>query len=247
MTPCRLVCVALLLSGATAVTQQPETLSMMGKPLFAPRVSGEDRARLEASIADARATLARDPKNADAWLLLARSTGQLGHVGEALEISTRAIELLPEEARLFRERGHDFVRIRKFEVALRDFKKAAETIPDAHCDEGFALYLLARFPEAHGALKPCPSSRWLYLSGRRSGQEAAKNIADTDEMAKSYVTAVEALIKGDKDKATDLLKGIVEKKGADWRDDTYIAAEADYARLPHRKAKPPSKKKKGAT
>ena len=56
-----------------------------------------------------------------------------------------------------------------------------------------------------------------------------------------YMAAVELLVSGDQQKAVERLKRIVEKnRRNDWMEPSYIAAEADYARL----YKPTRKKKK---
>src|SRR4029078_7502809 len=82
--------IPLILAGA--LLQQPETLSLLEEPLYAPPVSRAERARLEDVVAQARAEVSRDRANADAVLRLARAERDLGRIGDALEALTRAIE-----------------------------------------------------------------------------------------------------------------------------------------------------------
>ena len=71
-------------------------------PLFAPRLSAEERSVREESWTAARAVFDRDPASVDAVLALARADMALGRVGDALEILTRAQEGKPDDPRLAR-------------------------------------------------------------------------------------------------------------------------------------------------
>jgi tetratricopeptide (TPR) repeat protein len=168
----RLAAVLMLaLSGVEG--QQPETLSMLETPLYAPSFPRDVRTRLEAELTSAKAAYAKDPKNADAALACARAQEALGHVGDALETLARAIDASPDEGRLRLERARALIVFRKFESAERDARKALETIPDASCTLGLALYLRADFPHARDAYSKCPSAGiFYYLSDRRSGGRA---------------------------------------------------------------------------
>jgi tetratricopeptide (TPR) repeat protein len=238
------------------LAQQPETMSLLKEPLYPPPVSHADRGRLEAEIARARDAVGRDPANADAVLRLARAQRDLGHVGDALETLTRAIEGKADTPAVRLERARGYVVIRKFEVAQREFRKVAETLPEAHCDIGFTLYLLTDFKQAHEEYGRCAQSGvFAYLSARRAGADPGPRPAPTDEadphgapvkmpgsvasqaprpeatMHSTYMDAVDRLIAGDKATARSLLKPIVEKRKDQWMEPVYIAAEADYARV----------------
>ena len=77
---------------AIVALQQPETMSLLEKPLYAPPLSKDERASREAALADARATYAKDKTNADAILALARAQMALGLVGDSLETLTHGVE-----------------------------------------------------------------------------------------------------------------------------------------------------------
>ena len=247
--------------------QQPETLSLLEEPLYAPPVPKAERARLEEDLARARADLGRDPSSTDAALRLARAQRDLGRIGDALETLTRAIEGKADAPALRLERGRGFIAIRKFEAAEREFRKAAVTLPEAQCDVAFALYLLGNYPQSHEEYGRCADAGMFgYLAARRSGKDpgarpaapadpdrraadiklpgsvAAQPRKDPPSLAGAYMNAVDRLVANEKTAAKDLLKPIVDKHKTRWMEPVYVAAEADYARIV--KAEPKKKKRK---
>lgn len=252
---------------AAVVSQQPETLSLLGDPLYAPPVSKADRLRLEDEAAQARAAFARNPADADAALRLARAQRDLGHVGDALETVTRAIEGKADAPVLHLERGRGFVAIRKFELAQREFRKAVETIPEAQCDLALSLYLLGDYQGSRREYGKCQTPGvFAYLAGRRAGEDAGakppirQDAPSRDRPARlpgsvasnatkpeastegAYLEAIERLLADQRPAAKDLLRTIVEKHKAEWMEPVYVAAENDYARIVN--AEPRKKKKK---
>ena len=167
--------IALFLSAVLAVLsvvdgQQPETLSMLETPLYAPSFPRDVRTRLEADLASTKAAYAKDRNNADAGLAYARAQLALGHIGDGLETLARAIEAKPEDGRLYLERAQALIVYRKFEPAERDARKALETIPEAACTLGLALYLRGEFTRSHEAYTKCQTPGvFAYLADRRAG------------------------------------------------------------------------------
>ena len=237
------------------VSQQPETMSLLQKPLFAPPLSKDERASREAALAAARAVYNRDRTNVDAVVELARAQLAIGRVGDSLETLTRAQEQKADDPRLALERARGLIVIRKFELAGKEARKPAETLPEASCVLGMAQYLAADYPRAREAFATCPDPGiFAYLADRRTGPSAMPRPAVTpaDPAAKKgqesaaamparYLDAAEKLLKKDTEGARELLKQIVEKDSDRWMDPVYIAAEADYARLA--KTDPKRKKK----
>jgi tetratricopeptide (TPR) repeat protein len=257
----------LIALGILTPAQQPETLSLLEEPLYAPAVSKTDRARLERELAEARADMSRDASSADAVLRLARAQRGLGHIGDALETLTRAIEGKADTPAVRVERGRGLIAIRKFDLAQREFRKAAETLPAAYCDVAFTQYLLGDYTQARGTYGKCGDPGMFgYLAARRTGAPAGRRPAappdttrtredvsfpgsvsskrspDAPSIAGTYMDAVDRLIADQKDPAKDLLKSIVEKHKSMWMEPVYVAAESDYARIV--KAEPKKKKKK---
>lgn len=245
---------------ALLVLQQPETMSLLEKPLYAPPLAREERRTREAALSAARAAHERDPASVDAALARARAEMSLGRVGNALETVTRALEVTPDDPRLALERGRGLIVIRKFELAAKELRKPAETLPEASCALGMARYLAADYPHAREAFARCKgqdiSPVFVYLADWRTGASAmprpvvsrepepdpsaairlpgaAKKPGPTMRIPLTaiYLDAAERLIDGDTAAAQGLLKQIVEKNRNSWMDPVYIAAEVDYAKI----------------
>ena len=116
------------LAAAQTPSRQPEATSLLGQPLYAPEQTPERRAALEKDLADARAALEKDPGSADAAIWVGRRTAYLGHYQDAIKIFTAAIAKHPEDARLYRHRGHRYISVRDFDRAIADLSKAASLV-----------------------------------------------------------------------------------------------------------------------
>jgi tetratricopeptide (TPR) repeat protein len=241
-------------------------MSLLNEPLYAPSVPKSERAKAEETLATTRAAYQKAPNDPAGILAYAQAVLTFGRVGDALEILTHGLETNHDEARLLLERGHDYIRIRKFGPAQRDLRKAAESLPAAKCALAFAQYLTADYKGATETYRTCPDPGvFAYLADRRSGGSPASKPVPTgpppssgppihlpgsvakqkgDEqkpLTADYMEAVDLLLGGNQAKATEHLKQIVEKnRRNDWMEPAYIAAEADYARL----YKPVKKKNK---
>jgi len=163
-----LVILALVL--AALVGQQPETLSLLGEPLYPLSLSKSDRAQAEETLRAAHAAYEHDPNAVANVLGLARAHLAFGRVGDAIEILTHGLEANADDPQLLRERGRGYILIRKFDVAQRDLRKAAEKAPEANCDLGLAQYLAGTFPHAQASYAHCKDPGVFgYLSERRAG------------------------------------------------------------------------------
>jgi tetratricopeptide (TPR) repeat protein len=233
------VMVAVIL--AAMLIQQPETLSLLGEPLYPFSLSKAARAKADEDLRTAHAAYAKTPNDVAAIIALEQAHLAFGRVGDSIEILTHGLEANPDDPRLLLERGRDYIRIRKFEVAQRDLEKAAAALPNASCALGFARYLAGAYARAQASYAACREPGLFgYLSARRAGQASAPRPAESAPVAAAYLDAVERLLEGNADEATKRLKEIVGKHRSDWMEPAYIAAEADYAKL----YKPPRRKKK---
>jgi tetratricopeptide (TPR) repeat protein len=106
--------------------QTPEATSLFGRPLVSATPTGEEKARLDANLARAQADYDRDPASADAAIWLGRRLAYLGRFRDAIDAYTRGIERHPNEPRLYRHRGHRYITIRKFDLAITDLRRAAQ-------------------------------------------------------------------------------------------------------------------------
>ena len=179
-----------LTAGFLACTDAPEHLlpevppgvqaiSLLRDTLFAPTLSADVRAGHEQRLADAQADYDADPNSADAIIWLGRREAYLGDYRRAVEIFTEGIEKHPEDARMYRHRGHRFITLRMFDRAIEDFVRAAqltegqedEIEPDGLPNDrgiptstlqyniwyhlGLGHYLKAEFEEALNAYQEC--------------------------------------------------------------------------------------------
>ncbi|HSG50416.1 MAG TPA: tetratricopeptide repeat protein [Longimicrobiales bacterium] len=113
-----------------AVTRPPgvEAISFLGENLSPPRLPAEVRSVYEANLAEAQAAYHAAPEDADAIIWLGRRTAYLGHFREAIEIFTRGISLHPDDARMYRHRGHRYISVRELDSAIEDLTEAVRLI-----------------------------------------------------------------------------------------------------------------------
>jgi tetratricopeptide (TPR) repeat protein len=121
----------ILVSAMTAVpvnTQTPEGTSLLGKPLVSVPPTGEQKTRLEADLAKAQADYDRDKTSAEAAIWLGRRLAYLGRFRDAIDIYTAGIARHPDNAKLYRHRGHRYITIRKLDLAVADLMRASRLI-----------------------------------------------------------------------------------------------------------------------
>jgi tetratricopeptide (TPR) repeat protein len=102
----------------------PEATSFQGQTLYSPSPSADALAKYEA----AKRTWQASPTDVDAIIWYGRRTAYLGRYRDAIRIYSNGIELHPEEARLYRHRGHRFISTRQLEKAIADLDYAAALI-----------------------------------------------------------------------------------------------------------------------
>lgn len=111
----------------------PEAVSLLGDPLYAPPLPPEVRAQRELDLESAQYDYDRDPHDEDAIIWVGRRLAYLGRYNEATNIFSNGLALNPDSYRLRRHRGHRYITIRKFDLAIADLRRAAvliEGVPD---------------------------------------------------------------------------------------------------------------------
>ncbi|MCI0413607.1 tetratricopeptide repeat protein [bacterium] len=108
--------------------EEPEAISLLGKPLHRPEIDEKTRIDFEQKLKKAKADYEKNQQSLDAIIWFGRRTAYLGRYNEAIAIYTRAIEKHPEDARLYRHRGHRYLTVREIDKAIRDFEKAAKLV-----------------------------------------------------------------------------------------------------------------------
>lgn len=92
------------------------------------RMGDETRKEYESNLAKAKADYDSAPDSADAAIWYGRRTAYLGRYKEAIGIYSKAMEKHPDDARLYRHRGHRYLSIRCFDEAIADLEKAASMV-----------------------------------------------------------------------------------------------------------------------
>jgi tetratricopeptide (TPR) repeat protein len=89
------------------------------QPILPPQV----REAYEARLAEARRAYQHTPDNPDSIIWLGRRTAYLGGYREAIAIFTEGIAKHPEDARMYRHRGHRYITIRELDRAIVDLER----------------------------------------------------------------------------------------------------------------------------
>ncbi|MCA1757912.1 MAG: hypothetical protein LC649_10695 [Bacteroidales bacterium] len=103
------------------VPEGAEAVSVSGEPLYSvqPSTSVKERHSI------AREAWEADMTDADNLIWYGRWAAYAGEYREAIRIFTMGIERFPDDARIYRHRGHRYITIREFERAVKDFEIAA--------------------------------------------------------------------------------------------------------------------------
>ena len=123
-----LISVIVLFPVRTAATNlEPQSSAdFLNRP--APPVSAEARSEMEKRLDEARANYNAKPRDADASIWVGRRLAYLGRFREAIDWYSEAIKKFPNDARLYRHRGHRYITTRQFEPAIADLTRAARLI-----------------------------------------------------------------------------------------------------------------------
>lgn len=96
----------------------------------APAMSAETKLDFEKKLDEARKIALTVPNggDADSTIWYGRRTAYTGRYKDAIAIFTKAIVRWPQDARLYRHRGHRYITLRCFDDAIRDFETAVKLI-----------------------------------------------------------------------------------------------------------------------
>src|SRR5215204_1293680 len=121
-------------SPAAALPAGVQAISFLGDPLRMLPLSAQTKARYEAQLADAKAAYDFAPTNADSIIWYGRRLAYVGRLREAIDVFTRGIALHPDNAWLYRHRGHRYISVRELDRAIADLERAA-TLTEGKADE----------------------------------------------------------------------------------------------------------------
>lgn len=100
-------------------------ISLLGDTLRRPRLDSATQARVQADHAAARIEWAAKPNDPDALIWVGRRLAYMGRYLEAIDIFSEGVRRFPNDARMYRHRGHRYITVRKLDLAIADFERAA--------------------------------------------------------------------------------------------------------------------------
>lgn len=125
-------------------------------------------------MARADADLAADPDNVTRIINAGIARASARRFNSAIEMFTRGIETYPDEARLYRFRGHRYLSLRRFDDAVRDLERAVSldsTNYDIIYQLALAYYLTHRYADAAAAIDKCmafaENPKWQAVEAAR--------------------------------------------------------------------------------
>lgn len=121
-------------SSAATLPKGVEAVSLLGDTLRDFPLSASTRDRYEQQLAQARAAYERTPENVDSIIWYGRRLAYLGRIRDAIDIYTEGIALYPDNAWLYRHRGHRYISVRDFDHAIADLDRATQLV-DGKPDE----------------------------------------------------------------------------------------------------------------
>jgi len=157
----------------------PEAVSPSGTKFYA-------KPDEKMAVAEAEKKLAADPKNIDLIIALGIEQARIWRYRDAIATYSRGIEIAPNNALLYRHRGHRYISTRQLDKAVADLERGAK-LDDKSYDIwyhlGLAYYLKGQFERAAAAYEKCRAvvdkddsliavSDWLYMTYRRQGKPA---------------------------------------------------------------------------
>lgn len=101
-----------------------QALSLFGEPLLFSMPRESTLEKYEAAKAEYEA----QPDDVDKLIWFGRWTAYKGDYRESIRIYTEGTRNFPEDARIYRHRGHRYISIREFNRAIQDFEKAVSLI-----------------------------------------------------------------------------------------------------------------------
>ncbi len=104
-----------------------QAISLLGDTLRAS-VSAAAEADLTANLEAALADHEADPHDADALIWYGRRLGYLQEYRDAINVFSHGVEEHPEDARMYRHRGHRYISTRQLDAALADYAQAVVRI-----------------------------------------------------------------------------------------------------------------------
>ncbi|MEM8899889.1 MAG: tetratricopeptide repeat protein [Bacteroidota bacterium] len=110
---------------ASYYEQSFEAVTLLGDSLFS--VEAPSEGALE-KFETAKAEYEQQLDDPMALIWYGRRAGYLGKYNDAIAIFREGVKKHPEDARMYRHRGHRYISTRQYDKAIADFEKAAELV-----------------------------------------------------------------------------------------------------------------------
>lgn len=104
----------------------PDAISLFGDSLFSPAPSEKLLERFK----EHENNYLKDSTNVENIIWYGRFVAYKGDYKNAIDIFSKGIDKYPDDARLYRHRGHRYITVRKFDLAVKDYEKASKLIAD---------------------------------------------------------------------------------------------------------------------
>ena len=101
-----------------------QAISLLGDTLYTPELDQETEDEYSENVQAALVEYRKDPEQADNLIWLGRRTAYLGEYRQAVETFTEGIYKQPDDPRMYRHRGHRYLTLRMFDLAIQDFESA---------------------------------------------------------------------------------------------------------------------------
>ncbi len=125
LSACAAVLVTPLLAQPPATARQPEATSLTGTPLYPPDPI-PDYDRLLRDLQQVQSLANTTTPEAIIWM--GRRQAYLWRYRDAIATFTKGIARYPDDARLYRHRGHRYITTRQFDLARADLERASALI-----------------------------------------------------------------------------------------------------------------------
>jgi len=101
-----------------------QAISLLGDTLYTPELDQETEDEYSENVQAALVEYRKDPEQADNLIWLGRRTAYLGEYRQAVDTFTEGIYKQPDDPRMYRHRGHRYLTLRMFDLAIQDFESA---------------------------------------------------------------------------------------------------------------------------
>jgi tetratricopeptide (TPR) repeat protein len=118
------VLVSMMFASVAANAQSCVEVAKLVKPIL----SDEAAKTYQANLAIAREAYDKNRQVAEELIWYGRRMAYTGEYKEAIKIFTEGASKFPNDARMYRHRGHRYISVRCFDDAIRDFEAAAKLI-----------------------------------------------------------------------------------------------------------------------